>query len=185
MTNDSYLIELVVKVKPDYEKIGIRDKDIIDLNVVIKPLFQRPFIELLPVATVAYSSNVPEYSIVDNVISQRNKDAFKFNAGTLLLFNAVKFGQMREGALGAGIGFNIPKSGNILNSLYISSFLSYRQFLRFGIGVGYTEFPSGLKGANVGGQLPSDVENIENILIYDRKLAGFLSLSFVGLKLTN
>jgi hypothetical protein len=179
VTDKPQSIRLIIKKK---EALPSLSRDEYDKIIgVLTPKFKRPVLEIVPTACMAYASDIPEYSIKDNVIAERRTDNFSFKAGAMLLFNLVNFGKYGEGAWGIGLGYNIPKE-NVLESFYLGTLFSYKNLFRVGGGVGFSEFPTGLNdGAKVGDPLPSEIKNISDVVKYEKRPAFFITFSISGL----
>lgn len=65
-------------------------------------------------------------------------------------------------------------------------FLSYKKSFGVGIGVGFSEYPGGLKSnAVVGDPLPSDIKDLEELIDHKRRVSGFITFSISGITVLN
>lgn len=164
------------------DKKGSRDL-IDDELATVSPRYHRATLELVPVANVIYYGNRQKFIIDNDIVRSAPDDGFTFKVGTMLLYNVSSFGKYGEGAVSIGLGYNIPKKG-VLDNLYLGSLISYKNIFRIGLGIGFNSYPAGLKdGAKVDQPLPANISNIDDVIDYQRKIAGFITISVSGLSL--
>lgn len=175
-------IEVTLKVKKKDGNSAGRRMEIDMVICTIKPRFDRRRLEVVPLAHLTYANDVPEFSVVDGKVVEGRSDGFQFKVGAMLLYNFVSFGKYRDGALGVGLGYNIPEK-NVLETFYLGTLVSYKKVFRIGYGIGFTGYPHSLKSGAVGEPLPADVKDLDSIIQYDRKLASFITFSISGITL--
>lgn len=153
------------------------------VKIVIQPKFNRAVLEVVPIGTFFYTKDAIKYSIKDNVVTQELDENFKFRVGAVLNYNFATWGDLGQNSLGIGAGFAI--SENKLNTFYGSLLVSYKKWVRFGVGVGAINVPSHLnEGITVGSKLPSSIANLNDVIGYTKKPAIFFTFVIPGLNLS-
>ncbi|HLO55543.1 MAG TPA: hypothetical protein VK169_14715 [Saprospiraceae bacterium] len=152
----------------------------------VSPKYKRATLELVPVANIVFSKDVREFYIENGLIQNRLNPKSTFSTGVVLNINALNFGEVNEFSLGGGFGYKYDPRGQGLDNFYLSLMLSYKNFIRIGLGYGYAQFPSEeLKGGyKAGSPLPSNIANINELIEYKEQPSGFLTISFTGLNLS-
>ncbi|MES1181306.1 MAG: hypothetical protein ABUL44_00780, partial [Flavobacterium sp.] len=175
-------ITLKIKTKDSSGKRDVGDFVI----TTIASYYERAAVEIIPIANVVMANNIPRFYIENGIVKQSVKDTIGLTPGFLLNFNLTTFGEAREWAAGIALGYNISKNSNLLQHISLNGIISYRNWGRIGLGIGYTQLPYGLKeGAKVDSPLPSNISDLKNIVSYEGRITGFLVLSFTGLKIGN
>ena len=183
ITEKASKIVLIIKPK-DPKKEGLA-RDIKEIVLAtVQPFFDRATLELVPVGNVRFANDIREYYLDNKIVKERTKDDVSFVPGFILNANLARFGELKEMAVGLGLGYSISSKNNQFNQFSLSSLFSYRNFLRVGAGVGFSSYPAGLKeGGKVDAALPDNIKNLNDIISYDNKAAFFITFSFTGLKL--
>ena len=179
---------VITKINPD-NKTLIRDGGLSEKSIEIAtiiPYYKRSTLELIPVGTFQFAKDVREFYVENEIVKTRFKQKTTFNSGTVLNINLVRFGELKEMSFGVGPGYRFSSNSDALENIYFSTLFSYKNFIRIGIGIGFSQFPSEeLKdGGKIDQPLPSNITNLNDIIAYQEKLTGFLTLSFTGLNLT-
>jgi hypothetical protein len=148
----------------------------------VTPQQPRPAIEIVPVVLTTFTSNVPEFSVVNGAISETRTDAFSARAGTLLVANVARWGPDLSSNLGFGIGVGLLGEKKVVSDYIPASLLlSLRDIVRLGIGVGWSERPHRLRGPAVVGQpLPADAGNLADLIETERRLSWFAVFTLSG-----
>jgi hypothetical protein len=153
--------------------------------VTIVPDFKRSPLELVPVGNFLFAKDVKEFYIENGLLQSRLNNKITFESGVVLNINLFPIGPSKEMSASAGLGYKISPNSNAFENLYFSTLLSYKDFFRVGLGFGFASFPNNLKNGIIEGQaMPSNVENIEDIIEYKEKPTAFLTIAFSGLSLT-
>lgn len=152
----------------------------------IIPYYKRATLELVPVANFIFSRNVREFYLENNIIQNRLKPKTTVSPGVVLNINFANFGETKEMSVGIGPGYKFNSKGDGFENFYLSTLLSYKNFLRIGLGVGFAQFPMyELKGGGkVGQPLPTNISNLNDLIEYEEKASGFLTIAFTGLNLS-
>nr|WP_315239969.1 hypothetical protein [uncultured Flavobacterium sp.] len=151
----------------------------------IIPDFKRAVIELVPVGNLMYSGSYEEYYLEEGLVQKREVSKAFFRPGIVLNINLHSFGKTKEMAAGLGLGYKLSENENGIENLYLSTLFSYKSFIRVGLGIGWGQFPSGLKsGGQVGQALPDNVSNLEDLVNYKDKPTVFLTLAFAALNVS-
>ncbi|MEP7198038.1 MAG: hypothetical protein ABI851_16080 [Saprospiraceae bacterium] len=162
-----------------------KENESIEIATIV-PFYKWSKIELVPVGNILFLNNVKEFYIENNVVNSRLKNKATFSTGVVLNINVAPFGEREEMSVGLGLGYRITENSEQLQNLYFSSLLSYKNFIRLGLGFGFASVPFGLKNDIIEGQLlPDNLNNLDDLIIYKEKFTGFLSIAFTGLGLTN
>ncbi|WP_131450783.1 hypothetical protein [Flavobacterium subsaxonicum] len=157
------------------------------LNVaLIEPYFKRATLELVPVASITHSNYYNEFYLENNVVRSRERSKTMFNTGIILNVNIARFGVAKEMAVGIGPGYKFSAEENDFENLYLSALFSYKNFLRVGVGFGFSKVPrDDLKGGvKTGDLLPANISNLDDLIQYEEKPGFFFTISFAGLNLT-
>lgn len=151
----------------------------------IIPDYKRSTIELVPVGNFILTNQVKEFYLENNIVKSRLKSKISFTPGIVVNINIANFGNRKEMAFGIGPGYKFSNNSEVLENFYFSTLFSYKNFLRIGMGLGFAQFPHDLKnGIQENQLLPPNVDNLEDIINYQEKLTGFLTIAFTGLNLT-
>ena len=154
------------------------------ISVTVVPNYQRPVLEVIPLALITYANDVPSFAAKDSIVVEEQGDGFRFRAGGMLLYNVATFGQLKRGSIGFGIGFAISGQDKQLENLFLGTLLSYGDVLRMGFGIGFAQYPHKLNPpASIGSPLPPDLSDLEELIENNRKLSVFFNLSVAGLSL--
>ena len=177
--------KIVLVIKPKDPNKKDLQRDIKEITIAtLQPYFERTAVELIPVANIQFANNVSDFYLENGIVRERFKDDVSMTPGIILNVNLARFGEIKEMAVGLGLGYNISTNQNQFNQFSLSSIFSYKNFIRVGVGVGYSTYPSGLKdGGKVDAPLPGEIKDLKDIITYDNKAAFFISFSFTGLKL--
>jgi hypothetical protein len=152
--------------------------------VTIVPDFKRSTLELVPVGNFILAKDAREFYVENGLMQSRLKNKTTFEPGLVLNINLVPFGKSKEVSAGVGLGYKISLNSNALENLYFSTLFTYKNFFRVGFGFGFASYPNTLKnGLKEGQAIPSNVENIEDIIEYREKPTAFLTIAFTGLNL--
>lgn len=152
------------------------------MQVHVSPIYDRPVIELIPIAFGIYAKRVPQFSLRNNVIAREEGDEFRFRAGTMMVANMVPFHPDQSVSLGVGVGFGFFGEGKPLSDFLVGSLVSYRDLFRVGLGFGLSELPNSLKRpAAEGDPLPSNAGNITDVVETKKRGAIFMLFNMTGL----
>jgi len=152
------------------------------ISIRIEPFYDRPLLEFIPVATMSFAKNISKFGLENDLVVKTEDDSFKFLAGGVLNLNINSFGPRKEWSFGAGPGFAIADGD--LNNFYLNFLISYKKWVRIGLGAGYLSSPSYLKdGATEGKPLPSNITDLNKVIGYEKKAALFFTFVFPGLNL--
>jgi len=155
-------------------------EDIIQL--IIKPEYQHATLEFVPVLTIGYSKDAKKFAVTNGVITQQIDDGVKFNAGGVLNYNFLPFGERRNWALGAGLGFAI--SNKQFDNLFANLMISFQKWARIGVGYGWLNTPTYLKeGAQINSPLPANVTDLSKIVGYEKRPSFMITVVIPGLTL--
>lgn len=145
-----------------------------------------PWLELAPLAFVALTPDVPQFSLRDGTIVEREGgDATSFRAGPMLLGNVLTFGERDLASLGFGLGVGLGGEGDTFSDILVGPVLSFTEVFRVGFAIGWSEVEDRLRfpGA-VGEPLPEDVEELSDLLESSQRVSGFLTFTVSGLGLS-
>ena len=170
--------EIIAKPKSDPK--GTRDTLLVTLTVVP---FDGKIAELVTLASGIYATNISEYSLSNNIITERKIDDFSFKPSIMLAINLARFGEFRQSTVSVGPVFSISKNITF-NSFGGAVLVSFKNILRFGVGAGVQQYPSLLKSSsNVGSTLPTGITNISDVVENKGKLALMFHIVIPGLGL--
>lgn len=154
------------------------------LRVKVNPIYERPVVELIPVAFSVYARRVPSFSLRDGLIERQEGDEFRFRGGFMMLANLKNFQADQSVTFGTGLGFGFFGEKKALSDFLFGFVISYRDLFRTGIGAGLAELPHTIKRpAQVGGPLPPDVGNIDEAVETKKQGALFIIFNMTGLSL--
>lgn len=190
VTDSSTKVTLVItkidKTNSSLTRDGSEEKEFqLELGT-ITPYYKRATLELVPVANFIFSNNVREFYIENSIVQIRSKRNITTNAGVVLNINIAHFGPTKEISVGIGPGYKFNSKGDAFENLYLSTLLSYKNYLRIGFGFGLAQFPiEELKGGvKVGQSLPTNISNLNDLLNFEEKPSAFLTIAFTGLNLS-
>jgi hypothetical protein len=158
-------------------------------SVIATSDYPRNIVELVPLAFVAFPSNVTGFGIENDVVVEDVKyaDDASVRIGTMLTTTPFRFGSASEWALGPGIGTGIIGDDKpALSDFFLGALVSWRDWIRLGAGYGFSEAPLRLRdGAQVGQRLPLSEgrESLDDFVEKKRVGTWFLSFTLSGLKL--
>lgn len=152
------------------------------VEIIIKSEYERPTVELVPVAYSAYSRDITNYDIKNGVVTEEHKrEKFNFRVGGMLSLNFYNFGERKEFGTSIGLGSNIFGGGTVFSEFFLGGFLSYRDKYRVGIGWGMSNISEKLKsGAIVGQTLPQN-SGLSDYIEKEEINSWFLIFSVTGL----
>ncbi len=177
--NQKLIISLTVTKRGEKGGRDIKEKLI---TIEINPNYKRKSFELVPMASLIYGGAVNDYGISNNLITEKEKDGFKFDPGFIFNYNVDEFGKYNRNALGLGIGVAISEEGKNLDNLFGNVMLSFTENFRISLGAGYAQYPVGLKNSNsVGNSISGDFNKIDDVVEFDKTFAVFFSFSIFGL----
>jgi hypothetical protein len=164
---------------------GIDEKGFqLELGTII-PYYKRATLEIVPVANFIFSNNVREFYIENSLVQNRSISKTTTNAGVILNINIARFGPTKEMSVGVGPGYKFNSNGNAFEHFYLSTLLSYKNYIRIGLGLGLAQFPTEelQSGVKVGEPLPANISNLNDLLNFREKPSAFLTIAFTGLNL--
>lgn len=173
--------KITLKVKNKNNKINHRDTGDKLVTIEIKPYYKRPVLELIPVALFHKSRGGKRFSIENGVINESDNDEFNFSVGAMLSLNLINWGKSKEYSLGTGVGFAL--SENTLDNFFFNASVSFKQWARFGVGYGFLRTPTGLQNGLQAGDMATNINDISDVLSFERKPALFFTLVIPGLTL--
>lgn len=172
-------LNLLVKAKN--EKLNKREIGDSLISIEIIPYYNRPIVELVPVAIVSRTNNRRVYGISDGIITVSERNEFQFGTGVSLNINFLNWGPRKEISLGGGLGFAYVNEE--LDNFFLNTSLNYGKWVRLGIGYGWLNTPTGLKGELVPGSDASNISNINEVIELSREPALFFTIVIPGLNL--
>ena len=187
------VIEYEVKVKAEQKTIiyltikkrgdkGVRQLKEKLIKITLIPNYKGSKFEIIPLGTMIFSDKVSRFGLEGGIITETETQNFPIRPGMLFNFNIDRFGERDLNAIGIGLGTSISPKGQSLNNFQGAVTISFADKFRMGIGIGYTQAPVGLKEGNqVGNPVIGDIENIEDIIEYDKRIGVFLNFSIFGL----
>ncbi len=175
-------ISLNIEARTKNAKQRQTGKKVVTINV--QPYYNRPELEAVPVVNMIWTSNVNRFAIKDGIVVQNDDDGWRFRPGLSLLYNVARFGILKRGGFGVGLGYSPSSDGSQLENLFLTMMVSYADKFRIGVGVGQAQYPKGLKEpAVVGEALPSNIEDIDQLITFEGKLSFFMTFTLFGLNL--
>lgn len=173
----------IVTLKITAKNSKLQNREVGDSVITITtiPDFERPILELVPVALVSQSSKGKSFGISDGVITESTNDEFQFGTGASLNLNFANWGQRNEISAGLGLGFALVDQD--LNNFFVNTTLSYGKWARVGLGYGWLKTATSLKNGLKSGSDANNIENIEELISYSREPAFFLTFVIPGLNL--
>tara|TARA_R110002050_G_scaffold56512_3_gene127057 strand:- start:4574 stop:5857 length:1284 start_codon:yes stop_codon:yes gene_type:complete len=160
--------------------ITVRDTKTI-AELTLNPKFSRPILELVPTALLHKSSGGKKFSIEEGIINESAQDEFNFSAGLMLNLSFANWGDSNEYSTGIGVGFALVD--NNLGNFFANANISYKKWIRFGVGYGFLRTPTGLKNGLGAGDSADDIPDLNELLTYERKPALFFTFVIPGLTL--
>lgn len=153
------------------KKVDFAARDVGDhiATVVAEPAYQRAAIEAFPLFLVALANDVPRFGTENGVIVRTvDDDARLYRAGAAVVLNLPGSGTV---AYGPALGLGVSTGGDLsLSDLFLGAVVSYKDYVRLGIGYGSTEVPSGLRApAKIGAPLGESQVLDELIIRADRR----------------
>ena len=185
MGNQNTTVELVSEKNEN--TYGHRQAGTLTQKYILKPKFERPVLELIPMISYAISKEVPKFSLNNEVIVEESDGVGTFRVGTVLLGNFWRFGTFEEQAFGLGAGFNVTDDPVGINNFYITTMYSFRNIFRIGLGIGADNIPSGLKNNLEPGDRLSqelgDLDDLDTFVNYKNHLGLFITVTVTGFNL--
>lgn len=173
--------KITLNIKSKNDDINMRDTGDKLITVEVIPFYDRPILEFMPLALLHKSQGGKKFSIENGIINESENEEFDFSVGAMLNLNLINWGENKEYSLATGIGFAL--SEDTLDNFFISANVSYRKWARFGIGYGFLRTSTGLKNGLSAGDTATNIENIADVISFERKPALFFTFVIPGLSL--
>jgi hypothetical protein len=157
--------------------------------VTARSEYQRELLEVLPIGFLTFPSHKTGFGIENGLVAENVKYAndVAFRAGLMLASSPFRFGEINEFAMGFGIGTGlVGDSKPALSEFLVGALGSWRDWLRVGLGYGFSQTPKALKnGATLGSALPLSTENkkLDDFIDTEAARSFFLLFTISGLKL--
>jgi hypothetical protein len=151
--------------------------------LIIRPRYERPVLELVPVALGVFSPNAPDFALSEGKVVRTQGDAFRFRAGGVLLLNGGSFDERQTMSWGVGVGCGLSTSGDhLFPDFLLAGMVSYKDVFRFGVGVGASRLPAGVKPPQTeGAPLIGSAGKVEDVIDTRFRGALYLLVSLTGL----
>lgn len=159
-----------------------RDTAIIG-HVSITTEYERPVLEIVPLLYMVSKPNTKSFSIKDSTVIETQGDYFDFRIGSVLMMNFFTWDSF---ALGIGVGSNLGIGTEWNVDLLAIVGLSYRDWLRVGVGFSRAFIPSKLKNyTSENNSLPNyaDETDMNDLIIKEPFGTLVFTLSFTGIGL--
>jgi len=163
-------------------KDGTRDTAII-AHINITTEYVRPVLEIVPLLYMVSKPNTKSFSIKDSAVIETQGDYFDFRIGSVLMMNFFTWDSF---ALGIGVGSNLGIGTEWNVDLLAIVGLSYRDWLRVGVGFSRAFIPSKLKNyTSENNSLPNyaDETDMNDLIIKEPFGTLVFTLSFTGIGL--
>lgn len=160
------------------------------VKVVARSRYPRAEFEIVPLAFGVYVPETQGFALVGGKVveGERFADDFSYRVGTMLTVNprAWRFGEDGEFGIGVGLGVGLFAADKVLSDFLVGPLFSWRDWVRIGVGAGWSATPTGLKApALTGSPLPDDFQSLEDAVEKRRRGALYTTFTLTGLKLGN
>ena len=151
-------------------------------TVVVDPAYERGFIEAFPLFLVAHADDVPQFALDNGVIVRTvDDDARLYRAGAAMVLNLPGSGEI---GYGPAIGFGVATGGTLsLADLFIGGVVSYKDYVRIGIGYGSSQVPSGLEAPAVVGEPLAAGHVLDELITREDQRAWYITIALPKLTL--
>lgn len=151
--------------------------------------YRRNVVEIVPLAFLAFPRNVTGFGILNDTVVENVKyaESGSFRVGTMVTTTPLRFGASNEWAFGPGIGTGLIGGDKpALSDFFLGGLMSWRDWLRMGVGYGVSQAPARLiNGAAVGKKLPlgDGRDKLSDFIENQRVGTWFLTFTINGLKI--
>lgn len=179
---------LVLRTQPTKSEFTTQRDTGSVVKVVARSRYPRAEFELVPLAFGVYVPETQGFALVGgNVVEgERFADDFSYRVGTMLTVNprAWRFGDDGEFGIGVGLGIGLFAADKVLSDFLVGPLFSWRDWVRIGVGAGWSAVSTGLKApALPGSPLPDDFQSLEDAIEKRRRGALYTTFTLTGLKL--
>ncbi|HVI78333.1 MAG TPA: hypothetical protein VM715_09225 [Candidatus Acidoferrum sp.] len=188
ITNGVTTMKLAVTPRSMDEFTGQRDTGSL-VQVTATSDYRRNVVEIVPLAFLAFPRNVTGFGVRNDTVVEGVKyaESASFRVGTMVTATPLRFGSSNEWAFGPGFGTGlIGGEKPALSDFFLGGLISWRDWLRMGVGYGVSQAPAGLiNGAAVGKPLPlgEGREKLSDFIENRRVGTWFLTFTINGLKI--
>tara|TARA_R110001606_G_scaffold397285_1_gene573325 strand:+ start:150 stop:1436 length:1287 start_codon:yes stop_codon:yes gene_type:complete len=181
ITLNSKVNKITLNISGKNEKINMRETGEKIIEIEITPNYKRPVLELVPVVLMHKAKGGKNFGIENGILTESNREEFNFSVGATLNLNLLHWGKYKEYSFATGLGFALTE--NTLDNFFLNANLSYKKWVRFGVGYGFLRTPTGLNDNLKAGGSAANISNISDVISFERKPAVFFSIVIPGLTL--